>query len=229
MSRFQRFFEKAGLIEGTEEAQVGAPDAAVMVASKPVGIAPTLSAYSDLTVPEGTELAVVYNDAGIGQTTFSIEKLTKLVDGLSQLDPETKKTAVRAMDATDDSWKIETVVEDGRAKVAALNSYVNDVEALGGEINAEVLRRIDAAQAKKKTTVDEIEVQIAGLEKQREAAISDAATEAARLRQEGLAAGEAAEREKRRVLATVKVYETLINLFDQTAAETSNPHNQTGA
>ena len=177
----------------------------------------------DLVLPEGVELATIYADAGVPATAFSIEKLAKLVDGLNQLDVATKKTAVAAMDAADDSWDIATVIADGKAKRAALSGYQNTIAAAESAINAQITNRLNANQADKANRLTDIDQQIAALQSTREQIITETAHVAATLRAQGSAAADAAERERNRVTNAIRGFDNLIALFDAISIPSARP------
>lgn len=182
--------------------------------------APSVAATSAITseegliVVEGVELPQIYANAGVRPAHFTIEKLAKIAEGLNQLDSVTKRTAVAAMDAADDTWDIAAVIADGKAKCAALETYRSEVTQRETAINAEISRRIEASQAEKNQRLADIDAQIAELQAQREKAISDTATATASLRAQGVAAAEAAERERNRISTVVRGFSGLMNLFD---------------
>ena len=206
----------------TSDADVDALLKDALPASPPADIAPPpADGTKDLVLPEGVELASIYKQAGITGVAFSIEKLAKLVDGLNQLDAATKKTAVAAMDAADDSWDIASVIADGKAKRAALASYQNSVSSTERAISAEITRRLDANQADKASRLANFDQQIAALQSQREKAIADAASVASTLRAQATAAAEASERERNRISNTLRDFDSLITLFDAISPTTS--------
>ncbi|HSY41091.1 MAG TPA: hypothetical protein VLA79_16240, partial [Polyangia bacterium] len=138
MSKLTQFLQKAGLVE-SEDAPFElppdlTPDPAPPVPDVPVRapIQAKTSGRADFSVPaadapsapsgepdtsdyvlaEGVPIDTLYQQANIEQTSFPIERLQKLIDGLRQLDPTTQKAAVLAMDAADDTWTIEGVLKD---------------------------------------------------------------------------------------------------------------------
>lgn len=215
--------ERVKIIEAETPAVPVAPLPDLLPPAAPIAPAPTLTADDALTVPEGVDPDSIYAQAGVPAAAFPIEKLAKLVEGLNQLDAPTKKTAVSAMDAADDSWSIEGVIADGQAKTRALIAYLADLEQLDVEVSAEADRRVAASTEAKKAALATIERQIADLEGQREAAIADSAAEVAQLRAQATAATDAVERERRRLGATIKTYEGLNALFQGGPSPAATP------
>lgn len=240
MARKRNLFEKLGLIvpEGADAAPAATDDLdarlaelSSAVASTPseapsVPAAPQFTADDDLVLPEGVDLATIYAEASVPAATFPIEKLAKLVEGLNQLDASTKRTAVSAMDAADDSWNIEEVLADGRNKIGALQNYVVEINACEQAINGEVNKRINENHASKAKSLEDIDAKIAALQADREKVISDAASEASNLRAQASAAAEAAERERTRITTAIKGQEGLVSLFGAAVAPSSTPSNK---
>ena len=208
---------KSALVKSDEDDAPLAP-LPPLVARAPVATAPTFTPDSDLVLPEGVELATIYAEAGVPPAPFPIEKLAKVVEGLNQLDAATKKIVVASMDDADDTWTIEDVLRDARAKGAALSAYLTDIAELDVELNREVASRIEKAQAKRQATVDDLEAQIASLQAKREEAMTSAATDIAQLRAQGASASEAADRERQRITSSIKANDALVALFNTTPA-----------
>ena len=179
----------------------------------PPPAAPSFTPDSDLVLSEGVELNVIYAEASVPTVAFPIERLAKIVDGLNQLDTATKKVVIASMDAADDTWTVDDVLGDARAKIAALRSYMDSLSELDQELNAEVSRRIEAAQAARQTAVDDLEAEIAALQAEREQVITSTATQVAQLRAQGTSASEAADRERLRITTAIKQHDTLASLF----------------
>jgi len=190
-------------------------------AATPPASTASVSGDPDLVLPEGVELAAIYAEASVPPVSFTIEKLAKLIDGLNQLDAATKKTAVAAMEAADDSWDIASVIADGKAKCAALTAYQDKVSSTERAINAEVTRRLDTNQTDKTARLADIDQQIAALQTQREEAVTEAAHAAASLRAQGTAAADAAERERNRINNAIRSFDGLIALFDASSPSPS--------
>ena len=238
MARERSIFSKLFIVEDDKgaapaskdlDAQISAMTNAVSSApsdAPPVSPAVELTADSDLSFPEGVEFGTIYTEAGVPAATFPIEKLAKVVEGLNQLDPTTKKTAVAAMDAADDTWNITDVIADGNAKIAALRAYLGDINGCEAAINAEINDRVNANQERKTKRLEDIDAQIAKLTAEREAAITEASTQSTNLRAQGAAASEAAERERTRINAAIKGHEGLVVLFGVAAAPSSTPSNK---
>lgn len=73
-------------------------------------------------IDETTSVDSIYEKAGVPQVTFGAEKLLRMLDGMKQMDPVTRKSAIKAMDEADDSWSIEEVLQDAQNKADALEA-----------------------------------------------------------------------------------------------------------
>src|SRR5438105_2692081 len=119
MSKLTQFLQKAGLVESDdppiELPSDATPDPAPPVPDVPIRAplrstvsgradfsvpdsdgaspAPDPDAVGDYVVPEGVAIDQVFQEASVPETTFPIERLQKLIDGLRQLDPTTQKAA----------------------------------------------------------------------------------------------------------------------------------------
>ena len=124
MSKFLRTLAKAGLIELDEELppQETEPentDVHETVDDGPTQpIAPMKSSADGIA--EGTPYQELYDKAEIKSPAFTAEKLLRVLEGLKAMDPATRKTAVLAMDAADETWTVTECVADARRKQQAL-------------------------------------------------------------------------------------------------------------
>lgn len=71
---------------------------------------------------ESLSLDQIYADAGVPQAPFSAERLLKVLQGLTAMDLATRRTVIAALDAADDTWKIEDVLLDADRKIKALQA-----------------------------------------------------------------------------------------------------------
>jgi hypothetical protein len=84
-------------------------------------------------IAEGRPLDDFYASGGVPSSPYPAEKLLKVLDGLRQMDPATRRAAVTAMDAADDSWSIADVVLDAQRKQRALAEAKH---SLGGQVES---------------------------------------------------------------------------------------------
>ena len=187
----------------------GSADAGVPADSGPSDDAGT----GDYVLPEGVAIEQIYQEAGIPDSSFPIERLQKLIDGLRQLDPTTQKAAVLAMDAADDTWTIEGVLKDAQAKTDALHAYGDRVTAKATQIQGNIEREIASMTSSKDSSIADIQAQIADLQKKLEATASQHATDISGLSARRTAAQQAAERERQRVSEYISKINNLIHPF----------------
>lgn len=151
------------------------------------------------SVVEGKTFDSIFAEAGVPASPYPAERLLRLIDGLRAMDANTRHTAVRAMDAADDSWTIEDPVLDAQRKIGVLESYR---QALAGQVasNEELaVAEVAELKAAEEKAVAEIRKQIAGLEKLLEREMHKTA-ETIATRQAGMSAERAAaDRETQRV------------------------------
>ena len=161
MKGMLNFLEKAGLVRND------APAEPVQAPSEPVPTAEaSLAATSITSVPStgALDTEAVYAKAGIAPAPYPAERLLRLVDGLSAMDPATRLMAIQAMDAADESWSIEDPLADAAAKVGALAGHAaqlqNNLQALENETRAQ----LEAVAARQDQVVGNIRKQITELE-----------------------------------------------------------------
>jgi hypothetical protein len=156
-------------------------------------------APTETEIEEGKPLEDIFALAAIAPAAFPAERLLRLLDGLRAMDAGTRKTAVLAMDAADDSWRMDDPVTDAQRKMAALESYKQRLAAQiqGAEHNATGM--IGDIRAGLETTTAEIRRQIAELEQLLEREVTKAAQQTTALEGGLRATREAAARELRRM------------------------------
>lgn len=243
MSKLTQFLQKAGLVESDdppfELPSDPAPDPAPAIPDVPVRtpFQAKTTGRADFSVPdsdapgppevsaagsqdasgyvlaEGISIEAIYQQANIPETSFPIERLQKLIDGLRQLDPTTQKAAVLAMDAADDTWTIEGVLKDAQAKTDALHAYADSVGARATQIQGHIERDIASMNSEKDASIAEIQSQIAELQRKLEATASKHATDISDLSAQRQSAQQAAERERQRVTEYINKINNLVHPF----------------
>jgi hypothetical protein len=147
-------------------------------------------------------LSALYEAAGVPAAPYPAERLLKVLDGLREMPPEVRKTAIIAMDAADDGWSIDDVLLDAQRKTAALNAEIGRmqqvVEAADATATAELAEQdayLEQASASIRAQIAELESMLqdetrkvsehkAGVRARVEHTREDAAREAARLQRE---------------------------------------------
>jgi hypothetical protein len=235
MSTFSKMLEKAGLIEreASDDPVVVPPEPRVVIedrgplpprptptaapAPEPTPDTPVDGSDDDYVLPEGITTEAIYQQAAVPACSYSVERLAKLIDGLKQLDPATQRAAVLAMDAADDTWAIEDIVQDARNKIDALRKYSEGTSSKAQQIQDRIHQNIDRLNGDKDKAVKDIQSQIADLQQLLEATGSKHAAEIAKLNSQATAAQQAADRERLRVSDQAKKIAALVQPFVTTS------------
>jgi hypothetical protein len=155
--------ERAGLVReeagsARHESDTPPPAAAPEV---PIPEAPVYAAVEDAS---GLSLEQVYEAAGVPGAPYPAERLLRLIDGLKAMDEATRRTAIRAMDAADDTWTIDDPIRDAAAKVTALESHAAGVRAALARAESETQAEIARLAQQHESSVAEIMRQMKELE-----------------------------------------------------------------
>ncbi|WP_295957193.1 methyl-accepting chemotaxis protein [Rhodoferax sp.] len=169
------FLEKAGLVRSDPPAATGlAVDAAV--APPPVVVPAAVPA----AVGSGVlDAEAVYAHAGVPPSVYPAERLLRLVDGLSAMEPATRLMAIQAMDAADESWSIADPLADATAKTQALAAHAQQLQANLQALEADTQAQLAAVASRQEQVVGDIRKQIAELEALVARELSRAAQESA--------------------------------------------------
>jgi hypothetical protein len=153
--------ERAGLVreEGGE-----VPAEADMEPPAEPAAAPEPPPAAPIEAVSGLSLEQVYQAAGVPPAPYPAERLLRLIDGLKAMDEATRRQAIRAMDAADDSWTIEDPIRDAAAKVAALESHAANVRASLSRAESETQAEIARLGQQHESSVAEIMRQMKELE-----------------------------------------------------------------
>lgn len=171
------FLEKAGLVTLDEptgpvdsgpESQTASPSSIAQSASSSsadFSLGPTAQDAA-LAAGDGVPVRLedIYAEAGIAASAYPAERLLRLIDGLSAMDPTTRLMAIKAMDAADESWTIDDPLADAEAKVQALQRYSERLQAKLQKTEQETQARLEAVAARQEKVVGDIRKQIAELE-----------------------------------------------------------------
>ena len=200
MSRFLRALEKVGLVEteAGERAAAEAPPAEMpepMPEAQAAPVEPEPVPVPAGPIQEQRPFEAIYAEAQVAPGPFPAEKLLKILDGLAALDPASRKAAVLALDAADDSWQLDDALLDAERKLKALEGAKRQVE---GQARAELERakaEIEAREQRQQEAVARIRQQIAELEALLEREVARATEEKAALQEAARGAKEACARE----------------------------------
>lgn len=223
-SKFMDVLKKAGLVEVDEPQQ---PEPSTKQSSADIG---DLARYADIETAtqnnaapaaeeaslgfeEGLDPQLIFAKQAVPKASFSAERLQKLLDGLGALDADTRKIAIQAMDASDDSWAMGDTMDDAVNKVQALADYEQTLAELVRKHVAKNTAQAADIEKKSNAEVAELHQQIEALQKQIETISQNSAAELAKLNAESEAAKSSYTRECARLDAVSANYQQLIDLF----------------
>lgn len=156
------------------------------------------------SVAEGKSFEDIFASAQIVNSPFPAERLLRLLDGLRAMDEATRKAAVRAMDAADDTWTIDDSVLDAQRKMSALEAYQKALEAQLASSQQQVSAEIADMKIAEEQAITEIRKQISELERLLEREIQKTAEYIAGLEGGRKAALETCEREVKRLQVEIE-------------------------
>jgi hypothetical protein len=201
VSKFLRALQKVGLVEGNDEAE-SMPEPVMETA--PESVAPEPPAAPALPVPTGPVVEqrpfeAIYAEQSVAASPFPAEKLLKILDGLAALEPTSRKAAVLALDAADDSWTIDDSLLDAERKVRALAAARGQLEAQARQALEQARDDIAARETRQQDAVTKVRAQIAELEALLEREVTRATEEKAALESAARSTKEACVREAARL------------------------------
>lgn len=162
------FLEKAGLVrqdaprEPTTEPAADGGASSLEQAPLAAGAVPVSAATLGTGAP--LNLEDIYARGGVPPALYPAERLLRLLDGLSAMDDATRRIAIQAMDAADESWSIEDPMADAAAKAQALAGHAQQLQADLQTLQVQTQTRLDAIAARQEQVVGDIRKQITELE-----------------------------------------------------------------
>ncbi len=176
-----------------------------------------VSTADDQTVLEISALQMtadqVFAASGIVDGPSSAQRMLKLIAGLAMFPAEQQVLMVRAMDAADDSWSETEVLEDARHRQSALRRHLQMMEE---ERNTRLLalnQRIETTRAEGQRILEEIDNQLAQLQKKREGAVVDITNATGQLAQQIKELETSAETARRGITQVINALSQLITFF----------------
>lgn len=159
MKGMLNMLERAGLIRRDEASaeETTVEEAAGGRAAEPSATAPIESV-------SGMSLAQIYEAAGVPPSAYPAERLMRLIEGLKAMDESTRMTAIRAMDAADDSWSIADPINDAMSKIEALEKHAKAVRAGVERAEAETAASVASVKQRQEGAEADIRRQISELE-----------------------------------------------------------------
>lgn len=155
----------------------------------------------------------VFQQSGIVDGPNSAERIIKLISGLAMFPTEQQVVMVRAMDAADNSWSEEEVLEDARKRQAVLRRHLQEIQAEREQRLASLDQRIEETRAKGQETIGDIDRQIADLQKQREEAVIDITATVGKFEQQKEELQRRAEEARRGITSVVNAFSNLMSFF----------------
>jgi hypothetical protein len=225
MKGMMDLLERAGLVRREE----GVLDAGEAPASNDVPeSAPAAPLSSEPDAPlvnqepvadvSGLSLAQIYDSAGVAQASYPAERLLRLLDGLKAMDEGTRRQAIAAMDAADDTWTIDDPLHDASIKIAAIEAHAATLRAGVTQAENDTQLALGAAQQRQDTSVTEIKRQISELEGLLARELARGAQESAALTAALQSRKEAALRELESLMRTVGEFRALVSQFKSAGA-----------
>jgi hypothetical protein len=162
------FLEKAGLVRldaaAEEPASASTPSspppqlAERARAQPPANPAPPVRAGAPLKLDD------IYAHAGVPPSLYPAERLLRLIEGLSAMDEGTRRMAIQAMDAADESWTIDDPLDDARHKTQALALHAELLSLNLQALERDTQSRVQAVGARRDQVVGDIRQQMSELD-----------------------------------------------------------------
>jgi hypothetical protein len=185
--------------------------------------APAVAAVAE--IEENRPFEDIYAAAGIADSPFSADKLLKLLEALSNLPEDTRKQAVIAIDAAEDSWTIEDPLLDARRRIQALD---NEKTRLGDQArNAEIraAKELEEQGQYEQQAVAQIRKQIAELEELMERELKSVAENRERIHTQSKSAQDACRREQQRLETEIARLQQIEKMFTVDLVNSKPHHN----
>lgn len=185
-------------------APASAPSRAAVPVSPPPVVVPRAAASPAGDIVEGRPFEEIYGAAGVQPVHYPAEKLLRVLDGLRAMDPNTRKAAVLAMDAADDSWTIADSVVDAERKVRVLNEAIRGAHEQAAKIAENARAEIEKRDAYLAQAAETIQRKIAELQQTLQQESVTIAQQKAEIEARAASARTAAERESARMVAEIE-------------------------
>jgi len=169
-SGFLKALKKVGLIDVDDpvDAASGAGDTApppAQASAPPAAAVPaSVETLSATDIVESVPLEQIYADGEVPSCPYPAEKLLKVLAGLRAMDVGTRRAAIAAMDAADDSWRIEDVLLDAECKIKVLESRKKMLASQAQAADTEAAARVSERETQQQQALDNVRKQIADLQ-----------------------------------------------------------------
>ncbi len=175
MKGMMNLLERAGLVRREGEAfESDAGPASGDLGDAVQAVAPAPSEAGEPGAPlakegpvadvSGLSLAQIYASAGVAAASYPAERLLRLLDGLKAMEEGTRRQAIAAMDAADDTWTIADPLHDASLKITAIEAHAATLRAGITQAEQDTQLSLAAVQQRQDTSVAEIKRQINDLE-----------------------------------------------------------------
>lgn len=226
MKGMMNLLERAGLVRRDGEGEVLASEAerastdlqqaehgssAAALAEGELGAAP--AADGPVADVSGLSLAQIYSHAGVAAASYPAERLLRLLDGLKAMEEGTRRQAIAAMDAADDTWTIADPLHDASLKIAAIEAHAATLRAGVTQAEQDTQLAMASVQQRQDTSVSEIKRQITELEGLLARELARGAEENAALGAALQSKKETAFRELESLMRTVREFQALVSQF----------------
>ena len=166
----------------------------------------------------GLSLAQIYANAGVVAASYPAERLLRLLDGLKAMEEGTRRQAIAAMDAADDTWTIADPLHDASLKIAAIEAHAATLRAGVTQAEQDTQLALASVQQRQDTSVAEVKRQITELEGLLARELARGAQENAALSAALQSRQEAALRELEGLMRTVGEFQALVSQFKSAGA-----------
>ena len=188
--------------EPAQRAAAPAPRAASPAARAPAG-----------DIAEGRPFEEYYATGGVAPGPYPAEKLLKVLDGLRQMDGNTRKAAVLAMDAADENWAIADVVLDAQRKQRVLEDAKVQLAHQAESVRTEVEQRKAQMTEYLQKATETIQEKIRQLEAQLAQEAANISKQRVELDARAAAAAEACHRETQRLQGEIHRLSEITHTF----------------
>lgn len=154
------FLEKAGLVRMDVPNEEAAPVPPPATETTPA----QLPAAAPVAAGAPLKLEEIYAQAGVSASLYPAERLLRLIEGLSAMDEATRRMAIQAMDAADESWTIDDPLADARNKAQALALHAELLQLNLQALERDTLARIETLSARRDKVVEDIRRQMSELD-----------------------------------------------------------------
>jgi hypothetical protein len=221
MSRsFLHALKRVGLVEMDDEVPT-APPAAVPPATiaREVASAPVDAPAVDAEIVEKLPLDDIYAQGNVPASPYPAEKLLRVLGGLRAMDANTRKAAIMAMDAADDSWTIEDVLLDAGRKIKAMQERKSLLVAQARAADEQAKSEISAREQKQQQSVAAIRQQMTDLQALMEREVEKATADKNASQARAKTAQEASARESARLDEEINRLSEIPNTFAAPSAK----------